>query len=228
MNEAGSNSGQSSGTGRGRLAGILLAAGALIMLAFMAMHPAIHSHHPDEFFEEMKRKSLLSAVVNGSLIADMVLVLIGLLGLVDGLRWRSVLARAGLISYSLGMIGHTAAATINGFVISGLTALYARHGTEALASLTPLLALCREGNGAAARLGVFAMSAAIAIWSLALLRRPGATRAVGVLGLLCGIALPIAMALGHLPMDVHGFTLRIIVQSVWYLAVAVQLIRGRL
>ena len=122
----------------------------------------------------------------------------------------------------------TAAATINGFVVSGLTAVYARHGTEAFSSLMPLLALCREGNGAAARLGVFAMSAAIAIWSLALIRRTGATRAVGVLGLLCGIALPTAMALGRLPMDVHGFTIRIIVQSVWYLTVAVQLIRGRL
>ncbi len=212
----------------GRTAGIVLAVGAAVMLAFMAIHPAIHSRDPAGFFEEMERKSLRSAVVHGALIADMGIVLLGLMGLVDALCWRNLLVRAGLIAHVLGMFAHTAAATINGFVVSGLTGLYARHGNEAYPSLMPLLALCREGNSAAARLGVFAMSLAIAIWSLVLLRRVGATRAIGVLGLVCGLGLPIAMALGRLPMDVHGFMIRVIVQSVWYLAVAIQLIRGRI
>jgi hypothetical protein len=212
-----------------RAFGAVLALGALVMIAFMALHPAIHSHDPAGFFAEMEREAALNRFVHGSLVAAMGVVLLGLLGLCDRLGWGAPLARAGLIAYALGTIAHTAAAAINGFVVTALTERYASAGPAdaAFEALRPLLVMCREMNGAAARFGVFAMSAGILCWSLALLRRQGPERAVGLLGLVCGVALPLAVGFGGLAMDVHGFAVRVLAQSVWLLAAASLLLRRR-
>jgi hypothetical protein len=215
-----------------RLYAAILAAGALLMLGFMAAHPAIHAHDAAGFLDEMRRKGPLSAVVHGALIAAMLVTLVGLLGVVARLGPRRPAVRAGLIAYSVGTLAHTAAATINGFVVPGITARFAAapaHGhaapdpaavqAAALDQLRPILVLCGETNGAAARLGVAAMSAAILLWSFRLLRDRGVARLVGASGLVCGAIPPTAFAAG-LAMDVHGFMIRVILQSVWYLAAA--------
>ncbi len=218
--------------GISRTAGVLLASGAALMLVFMAMHPAIHSHDVTGFFDEMERKALISGIVHGTLIGVMGVLVVGFRGFVERIGSTNALARAGLIAYIFGVAAHTLAALVNGFVVPGITARYGAHLDTAdeatlFNSVRPLLALCGEMNRSAASVGVVAMSAAIVLWSLLLLRREGG-RFVGALGLVCGLMLPLGMALGQLAMDVHGFTVRVIVQSVWYLALAVQLIRGRI
>ena len=79
-----------------------------------------------------------------------------------------------------------------------------------------------------ARLGVVALSAAVLLWSVVLAHYAGASRLVGLLGIVAAAAPPLFMFAGHLPMNVHGFGAFILTQSIWYLAVAVLLIRHRL
>lgn len=207
-----------------RIAGALILTSALASLGFMLMHPAVQAHDPAGFLDEMAREARIAAIVHAALIALMFVALVGFLGLADALADRPTEARAGAVAFSLGAVAHTAAATINGFVVQRLAARYAGGGDEAFETLRPLLALCREANTAAAQLGVVAMSCAILFWSLALVRRPGAARAVGAFGLLAGGAL-VAITIGALlPMDVHGFTIRILLQSAWWIVVGALLI----
>ena len=71
-------------------------------------------------------------------------------------------------------------------------------------------------------------SVAVMMWSGALAMRPGTMRAIGIAGLVAGAAPVAALAAGHLPMSIHGFGAFVLVQAAWYLAVAVQLLHGRL
>ena len=51
---------------------------------------------------------------------------------------------------------------------------------------------------------------------------------VGVMGLIVAGLPLIALVAGYLPMDIHGFGGFVLVQSLWYLAIAAQLVRGRM
>lgn len=211
-------------TRRARIAGVCIVAAAAIALAFMLAHPSVGAHDPAGFVEEMARQARAAAIVHGVLIATMYLALLGFLGLTDALGANRHAARAGFIAFALGALAHTAAATINGFVVPALTARYAEDGEAGFQSLHPLLALCREMNFASAVLGVVAMSAAMLFWSLALVRRPGAARLVGATGLVIGAGLLVVTLTNALPMDVHGFTLRILAQSAWWFGAGALLI----
>src|SRR5262249_53646600 len=76
--------------------------------------------------------------------------------------------------------------------------------------------------------GIPAMSLAVLAWSSALLRRGGGSMAPGVTGLFCGLIPILAEATGHLPVSVHGFGAFVLLQSIWYVTVGVQMIRRRL
>ncbi len=212
----------------GRASGVVLALGAIVMLVFMALHPTTHVHNAPGFLTRN-----LSGIVHGTLIGAMGLLALGLLGFAERLGPHRMAVRAGFIAYAIGTVAHTGAATVNGFIVPGLVGAYAGASPHAdhgalTEQLRPLLLLCREVNGSAARLGVVAMSIAVVLWSLVLVRRPGAARAIGVLGLICGLIPPVLLAGNLLPMNVQGFRVRVIVQAIWYLAVSVQLIRGRI
>ena len=60
-----------------------------------------------------------------------------------------------------------------------------------------------------------------------LLPKGGASRGVGILGLLCALVPLVALAGGHLRMDLHGFGAFLLMQAIWSCAVAVLLLRGR-
>jgi hypothetical protein len=210
-----------------RNSGILLAVAALLMVFFMALHPRIHADHGADFTEAVALVATRNAVIHGALIAVLVLLFTGLLGLAERLGLHLMPVRLGLVACALGAVALIAAAALNGFAVAELAAELREHDRTA-AGLEPLFMLCHAINTAAARIGVVALSAAVLLWSFVLAHRTGASRLVGLLGLVVAAAPPLFMFAGHLPMNLHGFGAFILTQSVWYLAVAAQLIRNRL
>ncbi len=83
-------------------------------------------------------------------------------------------------------------------------------------------------NQICSKAGVLAMSIAVALWSLNLLSRPGGVRAVGIFGCLAGGIPAAALMLGYLHMDMHGMLAFVLTQTLWTLAVAWMLVRGRI
>lgn len=211
-----------------RMLGILLAAGSIVMVVFMAMHPSAHTQDFASLLDELAKGAAFNGFVHGTLMIAGCIVFLGLFGLAERLGLARPLVRSGLIAYAIGQFAGIGAATVNGFLVPGLAAKYASSDPATLDRVRPMLALCFEVNHTLARLDVFAMSIAVLLWSTVLAHWPGTSRIIGIAGIACA-ALPLAALLaGRLPMNIHGFGAFILLQSLWSFSIAVQLIRGRI
>ncbi len=211
----------------GKAAGSALVAASLLSLAFVAHHPVVRHRGAAEFVEEMAQKAFADALVHGSLLVLMALLLYGLSCLAARLGLHRFCPRAGLIAYALGAFLVSIAAVIDGFVIHDLTSRFEGRPTADLESLRHLLTFCAVFIRACSRIWVVATSVAVALWSIELLRYPGLTRVVGALGCLAGAAPVVALLSGNLPMNVHGLLLFIGCQTIWNAAVAWLLFQRR-
>lgn len=228
MNEGQALMRESAPASIGRTSGIVLACGSITMLVFMAMHPSPHAHDSNGLISELAAGAVFNGTVHGVLMGTLAVVLLGMVGFAEQLGLRRIIVRGGLTAYAIGVVALIGAATVNGFIVPAVAARYAGDDPGVLDRIRALLVLCHEMNQACDHLGIVALSAAALLWSLELLRRGGASRAIGVLGLICGLLPPAALFAGRLPMNVHGFGGFVLLQTIWYLAIAVQLIRGRI
>jgi hypothetical protein len=209
-----------------RAAGITIIGASILSVCFMVYHPRVHAHGMSEFVEAIRAELLVNGVVHGSLIALSGVLAAGysvLTARIDG-----VLARIGLVSFGLGVVCGTAAASINGLIMPQFVLSAARKSSADLDALRPILDFCHSANQVCSRMWVVALAIAIVLWSLALVQRTGSARTIGVLGILLGLTPLVALALGYLPMDIHGVLAFIVTQTIWSVAVGVLLIRGRI
>lgn len=216
------------GQSNARSAGIAIGLASIVMIVFMAHHPLPASHDPQHLIEELVDHGFASAVVHGTLIGVIGVLFLGFTVLGDLLGPSKLSVRGGLIAYAIGSISMTAAALTDGFILPALAARYASEQSGALESFRESSFLLSLALAAAARLGVFSFSLAVTLWSLRLLRRNGITLVIGVLGLVVGAGPIVLLLLGHLRVNFHGMMAFIISQVIWYVAIAVQMIRGRI
>lgn len=212
----------------GRGAGAAIVIGACTLLVFMALHPTVAARTQADFIAEVAREAPASALAHGVLMAALALVALGLVGFAERLGARRWLVRLGLTAYLAGTLALLAAAIVNGFVVPRFVAAFADEAPAMWAAIEPSLALCRAANRSCDQIGVLSLSAAVLLWSLQMVWRGGGARAAGLLGIACGAIPAVALLAGQLPMNIHGVGGFVLAQSIWYIAVAVLLMRGRL
>jgi hypothetical protein len=76
-------------------------------------------------------------------------------------------------------------------------------------------------------IGAVGMSAAVVLWSTDLALDKGVTRQAGVLGVVAGAGLVIALTTGILRLDVGGMTLMMALWTTWFVAVGTLMIMRR-
>jgi hypothetical protein len=212
----------------GRTTGIVIGTGSILTVVFMAYHPTIHVHAADDFIAEINRVAFVNRIVHGVLIALVGVLVCGFSCLASRLGSSSGIVRAGLVAYIMGAIAMTTAATINGFVLADFVSVYESRSKESVQIMTHVVAYGSVANRICSSMGVLGMSSAVALWSISLIGRPGALRVIGLLGCVAGTGPVLAMLAGYLQMDVHGMLAFVLVQTLWSLAIAAQLIRGRI
>lgn len=183
-----------------RLAGGSMAAASVLSVIVMAHHPTTESG------------VALANGVHGALMALILIILAGFFRFAacEGLARFSVLV--GLVAYAAGMLGNLLAATINGFAVP---ALMARGASK------DVFAFAWELNQALAYGAVFAISAAFALWGLALAR--SGSRFVGAAGLAVGVLPAVLLAAGVLDMHVAGAAIVYATQSAFSLIIGVRM-----
>jgi hypothetical protein len=201
---------------------------ALLTVLLMAYHPTIRASNNEEFFAGITRIAFTNKLVHGSLIALEVVLAVAFSCLTSRLGPSSLLVRLGYFAYLTGAITLSAAALINGFVLTDFVARYAERSRETLDTAKQVLAYGTAANQVCSKAGVLAMSVAVALWSIKLLGGAGSVRGVGIFGCLTGSALAVALLLGYLHMDIHGMLAFVLAQTLWSLAVAWLLVRGRI
>lgn len=191
-----------------RIAGSALIGAAAVSVLAMAHHPT----HVDA--------GAMNGLVHGTMIAVQLAIAFGYahFALRRGARRPAILA--GLIAYAASAVVTIGAATINGFVVTGLAARGVAN--------RDIFLFAWEASQALAKLGVYATAAAFACWSLDFLRRPGAeAKAIGALGLAAGPGVAALLATGAIRMDVAGAAIAYAAFAAWGVAVGLHLIRGK-
>jgi hypothetical protein len=101
-----------------------------------------------------------------------------------------------------------------------------RVSPQDISAAVPLLLLCAIAIQNLTKLGFVAMSTGIFVWSAGLVGAPGTLRAVGILGFVCA-ALSIAIVAYARYLNPHLVGAVVIVQALWYLAIAALLLQRR-
>jgi hypothetical protein len=210
----------------GRLAGALIILSWLLSVAFMSHHPIIQGPGLQEVVADMERQAMADHIVHGALIALVGVLLCGFSCLASRLGLDSFVVRGGLIAYALAAGGMVLAALADGFVTPEFIGRFHGRPTSELEMMKQIMAFCGIGIRVCTRFGVVAMSVAVVLWSVALLRGRGTVRVVGAFGWFAGAVPLILMSIGLLPMNVHGVLTFMIAQAVWSATVAGLLVRG--
>jgi hypothetical protein len=148
------------------------------------------------------------------------------LGLSEYLGLDLARVRGASLAYGLGLAFMVFAAMVSGFFVPRLASYYGGASVGELEALMPVLRLGFQMNQSLAGAGTVAFSAAILLWSWVLLGREGASRAVGVLGLVVGAVPAGALLGGRLHLDVHGMGAVMLGQALWSVGVAIWWMRS--
>ena len=195
--------------GSERIGGAALVAAGVGIVVGMAHHPtSVADAH-------------LSQWIHGLLIVFLGLTAFGFAAFCAARSPGRPAILAGAVAYAMALLGHTGAATVNGFAVAVLAA----RG-EAIGRDTLLLAW--DINQALAQLGVAAAGTAILFWSVDLLaRKSGESRLLGGLGLLLGGGPVVLLVSGAISMNLTGALIAYAAHAAWGSALGIHMLRGK-
>jgi hypothetical protein len=210
-----------------RTLGALIGAATLLAILVMAHHPVASAGNLPDLVAGIARKAVLNGVVHGTLIALLGVLLFAFAEFSARPALDRPLARAALLAYAIGAGASMLAALINGVIVGALAQRYGDADAASLEHVRHLLRFCWQANQAFADTGEVARGIGIVLWSCALLRsRRGV--GVGIAGLVLGGVPALLVATGLLQLDLHGAMLALLAAAAWNLAIAVQLVRGKI
>jgi hypothetical protein len=209
------------------VAGCILLVAAIGSIVFITHHPTIGAAGFDSVVDEVVDEAAIGRFVHGVMILFALSFWYAMSVLSDCLGSRRPNILAAQLIFTVATFAMTGAALVSGFVAPGLAEHYAASGLSDDLFCFQLLLLW-ESNQALADLGAVCYAMAMVGWSLTLLGQAGVTRLAGVAGCLAGPVLGAGILTGYLHLDVHGMGILLTVLTIWFCAVAVQLIRGEL
>ena len=207
---------------RDAVSGTLLITGAMASLLVMSLHPTAHGLMNAESAERLAR---LNVLVHGLALVSVPVLFLGLLGFSRRLGPTSLTA-AALVAYGFGCAAVMSAAVASGFVATEVIKLLITADSSSRELYHGLLRYTGLLNQGFAKVHLVATSAAILLWSAAILKTRRASRGAGVAGIVIGVGILAAFFSGLLRLDVHGFGIMIFAQSCWLIWVGILMFRG--
>ena len=202
-----------------RISGMALIIGMAGSIITMAFHPTGHDLSTPEHSASMMQ---LNVAVHSLALVCVPILFMGALGLTRRLASPNRLALAGLVLFGFAEIAVMIAATVSGLVAPGL--FHHMAADPGMADIwRAVLTLNGHLNQAFAQVYVVASSAAIVLWSAAILRSGNFSRPLGVYGYILGPLTVIAVLSGHIRLNVHGFGMVVVSQAVWFISAGVLL-----
>jgi hypothetical protein len=206
-----------------------LAVCALAMLALLASHPAEPAGSFADLLRAEARDQVRDGFVHGGFIVVLGALIVCLMALARRLEAARATVTAALVSFSIGSGMLMASMILDGFATPAIAAHFVAADTaDSLAMAKALLLLLGTLIRFLMPMGILFQAVAMAGFSWTLARGRGGRRAVGLFGLLA--ALGVALALASVPARLvsHVVLGGILLQALWYGALAVLLWRGEL
>ncbi len=207
-----------------RTTAIALIAGSLAGLVTMILHPTGHDIVANA--SAGMSNTLNSAVHLLSIIAQP-LVLSGALGITVRLTARRDLAFGAFVFFALGSFAVIIAGVASGFIAPATLQGMAPADDAQRAAMLGDLRYTGIVNQAFARIYVIFAGVALVLWSLAILQGREMSRALAAYGVLVGATLVVTVAIGALPLDIHGFGAVVLGIGAWFVWAAIGLLAER-
>ncbi len=207
-----------------RLGGIALIAGSVGTIVTMALHPTGH-----DLFEpgQLEPVSQLNMGAHALGILSMPMLFLGALAVARRVAEPHRLGISGLVVYGFALAAGMAAATVSGFIAPDLAREMVAADVEPDESWGLLFHYNGMLNQAFASVLVIASSVAILLWSAAIVKTGALARGIGVYGLFLSPVIILALLSGHLRLDVHGFGMVVLGQSIWFIVTGALLLQRR-
>lgn len=202
-----------------RMSGWALIAGSVASIITMALHPTGHGISPAQF-HSMAR---MAVAVYALGLVSLPIMFLGACGLSQRLTSGARFALAALVTYGFALAAVMNAAVFNGLVAPGIAGRIIEAGTQAGDTWRVASRYNSELGQAFALVFVVASSAAILLWSMAILRSGGLARGIGIYGCILAPITMVAVLSGHVRLDVHGFGAIILGQAIWFISAGLQL-----
>lgn len=204
---------------RERPGGLLLIIAPVLTVLIMVMHPT-----GQDLAENFEHGALVNRLVHGTALLAVPLIFMGLLALSRRLDHPDS-AVAGLVAYGVAVVAWMLAGVASGFVQTELFGEMRESGGAEAEMLHVLSHFTFAYNQAFAAVGVLASSMAIGLLSLAILHTRRLPVPLAWFGMIAAVGLLLAQSSGHLVLDIHGFGLVVLVQTVWLVWSGVNLLR---
>lgn len=206
---------------RDSIGGIALILGALTGLVVMALHPTAHDLMSAGGFA---RHAHLNAGAHAFALVGVPLQLFGLLYVVRRLGYTDATV-AALVAWGFGSVAVLSAAVASGFVATDMIEAWLEAEGPARETYHALLDLTGHLNQGFAKVDLVATCAGMALASLSIVRTRRMPFAAGIYGIVAAAVLLVGFLVGHLRLNVHGFGIVVLAQSVWLVWLGVSLFR---
>ena len=212
-----------------RIHGWVLAVASPLSMIALANHPV--SSGPDLLVNlELLRGGLglFNAAVHSFLIAMMVVLLFGFIGFSRRLGFDRPLVQAGFVAQAVGTIAALCAGIVDGFAYRRIAFIYSDATAADVDLIRGLYNLSATFTYTWGRVWLIALSAAMLLWSIQLVRQGGAARIIGGYGIAAGAIAIIGSLTGMLSLSVLAVASVFGAIALWGTAVGILLIRNRI
>lgn len=201
----------------------MLVAGCVAALITMGFHPVgPHGGLPSP--QGMAMLAMHDRIVHTLGIVAQPIFFLGAMALTRRLTAGNRVPLAALVVYGFAVVAIMVAAAMSGFVGADILSRMV-EGDPKLESRRMMLDYTFRINQAFAAIYTVGACAAIFLWSLEIVRTRRLAAGLGWYGLVLGPVIVLALCSGHLSLDVHGFGLVTLIQSIWFVIAGVLLMR---
>ena len=196
---------------------------ALASLTLLAIHPSGAAGSFLALLKDEASHQVIDGVVHGGFIVTLVALIICFAFLSRFLGSAKVPVVIGLVCFCTGCGALIASMVLDGFATPAIAVRFAT--ADDLQPAKTLFILFGTLIGFLMPMGVLFQSVAMLSWSWVLVKGSGLQRAVGAFGLAAAISLIVAVFAVPPAMAAHIVLGGIILQSIWYLAIAALLLK---
>jgi hypothetical protein len=207
---------------------LILISAALASVTAAAHHPVIKAHGRDDLFAQIRESAVADRFVHGALIVCTIALLFALFRFAQRLGIQRATVLLGLISYVFGAAAMINAALIDGFLAPEIGSTYLQAASTTADDGIVLLRLCSIAIQVFTKTGIIAISVAILLWSASLIRAGRGPLLAAVVGVAVVLSQVYVFMHGGPTITAHTIVPIVVAIAVWYFAIGLLLITGRI
>jgi hypothetical protein len=191
---------------------------ALASLTLLANHPGGNPGSFADLIKDEASHQVIDGVVHGGFVITLVALIICFVFLSRLLGLAKTSVVIGLVCFCAGCGALIASMVLDGFATPAIAVRFA--GVDDLQPAKTLFILIGTLIRFLMPMGLLFQFVAMLSWSWAIVKRPGFSRAVGLLGSVVAIILTVAIFAIPAAMAAHVILGGLALQAIWYLAIA--------